>query len=198
MFGESNEEGKTKYDQIVHILNQIFAEKQYEDFNLYITGHSLGGGLTQLLAFTLAGSSSAKAIPKPINAISYASPRVGDKNFMLKYCELEKKGLVRHIRVSNEGDIICVSPQYGYHQTGLNLHVNEGAPIIHGYAKDRSFLSQANLESMELHCIKTYHKRLFTSDNAGDLGLSVEELYAKYSDTQTHNRHIATETDPLV
>ena len=186
LFGESNEEGHTKYDQIVHILNQIFAKEQYKDFSLYITGHSLGGGLTQLLAFTLAGSSSAKAIPKPINAVSYASPRVGDKNFMLKYCELEKKGLVRHIRVSNEGDIICVSPQYGYHQAGLNLHVNEGAPIEEGYAKDRSFLSQVNMGALGKHNLISYHKRLFNSDNAGNLGLSVEELYAKYSDVPTN------------
>lgn len=40
LFGESNEEGKTKFDQILYILKQ--ACSSYKDYDIYITGHSLG------------------------------------------------------------------------------------------------------------------------------------------------------------
>ena len=35
-----NEEGKTKFDQILYILKQ--ACSSYKDYDIYITGHSLG------------------------------------------------------------------------------------------------------------------------------------------------------------
>ena len=55
------------------------------------TGHSLGGALTQLLAFVLAGSKEASFIPKPINAITFASPVLGKSGDFLKlFQELER------------------------------------------------------------------------------------------------------------
>jgi hypothetical protein len=55
----------------------------------------------------------------PVIAITFASPNVGDELFNKAYQRLEKKGLVRHIRVSNAGDIVPVSvPGFGYTQTG--------------------------------------------------------------------------------
>jgi hypothetical protein len=144
--------------------------------------HLSGGALSQLLAFALAGSSQAAELPKPINAITYASPRVGDKAFLKVYQELEKDGKLRHVRVSNQGDIVAVGPSLGYCQTGVNLHVRENKEMITGYSIDRSMFGQLNLKAAGMHSLDVYHERMFTSDNSEDLCLDVAGLYEKYAD----------------
>ena len=137
--------------------------------------------MTQLLAFTLAGSPQAADLPKPINAISYASPRVGNAKYLEKYQELEKDGKLRHVRVSNQGDLVAVAPSLGYCQTGVNLHVREGKEMERGYSADRNIFGQVNLNPLKMHNLDVYHSRLFTDDNSDDLGLDVAALYEKYA-----------------
>mmetsp|Transcript_32760 Transcript_32760/g.48022 ORF Transcript_32760/g.48022 Transcript_32760/m.48022 type:complete len:434 (-) Transcript_32760:86-1387(-) len=181
LFGKTNEDGDgyTKFTQIVMILKQV--AKKHPDFKIYVTGHSLGGALTQLLAFALAGSKESADLPKPIIAVSYASPRVGNKGYLEKYKQLEKEGLLRHIRVSNQGDIVTVSPSMGFYQTGLNIHVTEGKEVEIGYCKDRSFMSQLNTNALGNHGLPTYHGRLFISRNTTAISMDIEELYKKYT-----------------
>mmetsp|Transcript_10127 Transcript_10127/g.14858 ORF Transcript_10127/g.14858 Transcript_10127/m.14858 type:complete len:461 (+) Transcript_10127:288-1670(+) len=208
LFGKTNEDGDgyTKFTQIVMILKQV--AKKHPDFKIYVTGHSLGelrrlcfsfprdfvyslaifpisfqtgGALTQLLAFALAGSKESADLPKPIIAVSYASPRVGNKGYLEKYKQLEKEGLLRHIRVSNQGDIVTVSPSMGFYQTGLNIHVAEGKEVEIGYCKDRSFMSQLNTNALGNHGLPTYHGRLFISRNTTAISMDIEELYKKYT-----------------
>lgn len=137
--------------------------------------------MTQLLAFTLAGSPQAADLPKPINAISYASPRVGDKAYLAKYQELEKDGKLRHLRVSNQGDLVTVAPSLGYRQTGLNFHVRKNKPMKTGYSADRNIFGQVNLKAASMHSLDVYHERLFTEENSEDLGLDIAALYEKYA-----------------
>jgi len=180
LFGDTHHEGdgKSKFEQIVHILKQV--NKKHPGFKIYVTGHSLGGALTQLLAFALAGSKLTEDLPKPIVAISYASPRVGNRGYLQKYQQLEKAGKLRHIRVSNQGDVVTVAPSGGFYQTGLNLHVAPGKQVEIAYSKDRSFWSQVNVNALGNHGLATYHKRLFIERNLTDISSNVEELYQKY------------------
>ena len=75
----------SKFEQIVDILREIRTKKDpngngYKDYGIFVTGHSLGGALTQLLSFALAGSTITRdELPKPVIAITYGSPRVGSK-----------------------------------------------------------------------------------------------------------------------
>ena len=55
--------------------------RDYSDYELYVTGHSLGGGLAQLTGFALAGSEKCTNIPSPITTISFASPTAGDEEY---------------------------------------------------------------------------------------------------------------------
>ena len=117
LFGNTNnDEGKSKFYQILATLKELYAYKDeeagrdYSDYDLYVTGHSLGGALAQLLAFTLAGSKDSDFLPKPVTAISYASPQVGKSGYLRAFEKLEKDGKLRHIRVSNEGDVVPVAP----------------------------------------------------------------------------------------
>ena len=77
------------------------------------------------------------------------------KAYANEYKQLEKKGMLRHIRVSNEGDIVAVSPSAGFYQTGLNLHVAPGKQVEIGYCKDRSIWSQLNVSALANHGLPT-------------------------------------------
>jgi len=160
LFGETlDDESESKYFQITDLLKQLYAMEQYKDYDLYITGHSLGGALTQLLAFTLAGRLEMDGLPTNIrvNAISYASPRVGNKAYQDAFTALENNGKLRHVRVSNEGDVVAVAPSIGFWQTGLNLHVNPDGMMDVNYLNNRTFFSQVNLGAAWKHGLDSYH-----------------------------------------
>ncbi len=70
---------------------------------LFITGHSLGAGLATLAAADIASTTRFKA---PI-VYTYASPRVGDKQFAADYNELLTK---RSFRVANTSDMVVSIP----------------------------------------------------------------------------------------
>jgi surfactin synthase thioesterase subunit len=97
----------TKFDTIVKNLKEVLAEKQNDGFELFITGHSLGGALCQLLSYELTAYNEKDEndpFPLPIRAISFASPHIGnEEGFAQAYQALEKAGRVRHLRVTNEG-----------------------------------------------------------------------------------------------
>jgi alpha-beta hydrolase superfamily lysophospholipase len=66
----------SKFDQIMENLHELLLEK-YPDYKIYVTGHSLGGALSTLLAFRLAALED-DHINKPITCLTIASPRVGN------------------------------------------------------------------------------------------------------------------------
>lgn len=82
---------------------------------LYITGHSLGGGLSNLCAYDFA------SLPQTLVHYSFASPRTGNSTFAVAF-----NGLVTNtIRVNNTEDLIPQLPPstfkgWNYEQTGGN------------------------------------------------------------------------------
>jgi triacylglycerol lipase len=70
---------------------------------LYITGHSLGAGLATMAAADLSAS---RVVESP-NVYTFASPRVGDNQFALKYNELIGS---RSFRIANTCDIVTSIP----------------------------------------------------------------------------------------
>ena len=178
--------GMTKLEQILSILKQLYAykddEHDYSGYGLIITGHSLGGALSQVLAFILAGTLEKEGLPvKTVHAITFASPRCGNPEYSKAFAALEKAGKLRHIRVSNAGDIVAVAPSIGYTQTGINFHVHPNKPMEVGYQINKTFCSQLNCGAAAKHGLLSYHPRLFRNDNAEIIKMSVEELYAKYA-----------------
>lgn len=157
-----------------------------------MTCHSLGGALAQLLSFTLAGSCFTRDIlPMPIRAVTFASPRVGDREFLRAYQTLETKGVLRHIRISNDGDVVCKVPSLGFVQTGLNIHLWPNKEAEMAYSVQRRLwitptllniitnkCSATNIAGM--HSLETYFERLVASGRHGHLlNKSVDELYRK-------------------
>jgi len=115
----------SKSEAIMGKLHELFG--QYKDYKLYVTGHSLGAALSTLFAFRAADNNG---IPnKPVINVSFASPFVGDQKFRTEFQKREVLGLVRHLRVSNEDDIVPLVPfsslplpvPMAYKHTGLNV-----------------------------------------------------------------------------
>lgn len=188
----------SQFQNIQNVLKELYFYKEngrdYSDHKLMISGHSLGGSLAQFSSFLIAGSSELKFIPSPIRAITMASPVVGDKNFFNAYRELEKKGRLRHIRISNTQDIITgdPTPHRAYVQTGVNIHVNEDEVAEAAYSNTRHCISLVSGDPLSHHGIYTeggYFNRLFSRHpddptkftNQEILDMTTEEIYAAYA-----------------
>jgi len=128
-------ENKDKYTEILETIVSLFEENK--GYKLYCTGHSLGGALATLFSFYVAAavnSGKITAIPTPISCVSIASPRVGDQDFRDPFQTLEERGVLQHLRIVNDGDLIPVVPKNTgkyvwqsideketYHHTGIKL-----------------------------------------------------------------------------
>lgn len=115
----------SKLEQITDNLEEIMED--CEGFDVYVTGHSLGGALATLYGYRLAQK---KKYPV-VNIMSYASPYVGKEGFKKVFRQAELDGLVRHIRVSNTNDCIPANPCIGgFCHVGLNLALSKSGPVI--------------------------------------------------------------------
>ena len=130
--------------------------------------NSLGGALATLFSFRLAGSDGMekKGIPFPLICMTYASPYVGDSNFRKAFEQLETKGRLRHIRVSNQNDAVPVLPPGGYQHTGINLHLKDQKkenepPFAIGYSEEHgnSWFSQISPLFYPSHRLPNYWSR---------------------------------------
>lgn len=174
IFGPTNE-GNSKFDQIVHILEQLFAIKDYRNYGVFVTGHSLGAGLASLLAFALSRSDTACLIPKPITVISFASPVTGNDEFFEVFKQQEKDGKLRHIRISNNNDV--VTNEIAYKHTGLNMNLRKGKRMDIGHG-DVGKKIGGNIKS---HDLDEYYNNIFQETNSDILEKNVEELYEEYA-----------------
>jgi hypothetical protein len=112
----------TKKDQILKSVRDLVAK--YPGYKVYVTGHSLGAGLSTIAAYYLSVEDD---IPKPVTCLNFASPRVGDGNFLEAIEHLEKYSKLRHLRVANEHDSITVMPTFGFTHVGMMVKLHEAA-----------------------------------------------------------------------
>ena len=97
---------------------------------------------------------------------------------------LERKGNLRHIRISNEGDFVPVAPFWGgYRQAGLNIFLRKKKPLKAGYPNARSTISQVRWwrKMITAHSLSEYEHRLTLDCNAKELrSKTVEDFYNEY------------------
>lgn len=200
---EMDRERPGKYGKILRDLAACYnyeenGKKVHKEFQLYVTGHSLGGALSTLLAMKLATSTylseKVEHLPKPIVNISVASPYVGNQAFHNACKVLEKDDLLRHVRITNEGDVVPVAPPkyflYGsiyepYVHTGLNVHLMEGKDAHQiGFDMERTFASQFGFSSGDRHAVVDYYDRQ-NEDKEALEKLSTTGLYEQNSRSKT-------------
>lgn len=169
--------------------------EDYKNYEVFVTGHSLGGALAQVFSVALARSPMvAKGdVPLPITAVTFASPMAGDSTWLNEYQSLEKKGKLCHLRVSNSGDYICVLPCFpvtfpfmGYTQTGVNIHLFENSKAEVAYINQRSIFGAFEFSMPNImHRLPTYRNRLFNGLNEDIIDKSVEDFYEEYASNHT-------------
>eukprot|EP00986_Skeletonema_menzelii_P011853 scaffold6236_cov124-Skeletonema_menzelii.AAC.3 len=125
---------KSKAEEIMGILEGLFVE-ECKGFSLFVTGHSLGGSLSTLFA---ARAAISKQFGQVTN-VSFASPYCGDQGFRDHFYELEKKNLIRHIRISNDEDVVPLIPFVApngfapvemYKHTGMNIRMYNADELL--------------------------------------------------------------------
>lgn len=77
---------RSKFDRLVTALKEIYDElpvskEEKEEYELFISGHSLGGALCNLFAFGVAETQQGHSLFNRVTAVSFASPVVGTKGY---------------------------------------------------------------------------------------------------------------------
>jgi alpha-beta hydrolase superfamily lysophospholipase len=88
IFEDSEDEPmkRSKFDRLVTALKEIYDElpvskEEKEEYQLFISGHSLGGALCNLFAFGVAETQQGHPLFNRVTAVSFASPVVGTKGY---------------------------------------------------------------------------------------------------------------------
>jgi len=164
-------EDRTKYDRIVAALTDIYEglpEDERDDYKVVVSGHSLGGALANLLAFTLSLREGDGDCPlfRYIRAVTFAGPVVGNRDYDRVFQKQESENKLHMLRISNQGDLVPTNPSpYRYTQNGVNMHVfKNGRKMELKYGNKKSLLSQLNLKALEMHGFPTYDERLFQDE----------------------------------
>ena len=140
------------YDKILKLVKEGLAE--HSDYELYISGHSLGGALCTLFGYLL----SCELLNK-VTVVSFASPRVGNEEWKKVFDN--KENLV-HFRVTNNRDIVTAAPMWGYKHTGHNIRLFDDSYL---YYPDYTYngwweFSLFNCWSVGDHDCDLYYTRL--------------------------------------
>lgn len=144
--------------------------------------------MSQLLAYRLAAGDRLKGVlpdGAPITAISFASPQVGNDGYNEAFSYLERKGDLRHIRISNAGDMVPVAPfGVGYTQTGRHVFLKENKVAMEvGHRNLKNTWMQIRSKSAleKNHGLEEYHARMSVGENKLVFDSNtVEDLYSKY------------------
>jgi len=119
----------SKFKVITDELGKIM-DKDCKGFEIYVTGHSLGGALATYYGFKLAESDKFPLV----NVISFASPYVGTESFRDAFRALERDNKLRHIRVSNDNDCIPANPCIGgFVHAGVNIQLKKSGLSVINY-----------------------------------------------------------------
>jgi hypothetical protein len=143
-----NKTPQMKHQIILEQVRGLF--KDHPDYRLYISGHSLGGALTTLMALE-AGAD--EAIPKPVTAITSGAPKVGNLDFLKAFEELERQKKLRCLQIANDRDAVTLSPpdtfdpcvpifcqNRRYRHVGLRVKLRSNGYIVTSPPKTRTYL----------------------------------------------------------
>jgi len=161
-------DGHQRYDMILDDIKPFVKD----GYKVYVTGHSLGAALSSLFAFKIAGSTKSW-IPKPISCISYASPFNGSSGFQTAFTQLEKMGLIRYLRVTNDSDTVPTIPPFslGFRRrlmkhVGVNLRLSGNSfrlshPNTNGFVNAlRNSVLKPVWSVLKYHDLETHEDRM--------------------------------------
>lgn len=180
---------KQKYSQIKKLILDLYEGPDCKGYDLYVTGHSLGGSLSTLMAFNLAASRKIAPylVGVPVVNITFASPYVGGKVWNEAFQTLEQAGKIQHIRVTNQKDVVPVViclPDYVH--TGVHLYLNPKAKNGYelAYNDNRSLWWQWSFDPVEIHLLRQYYPRIMKIKHHLR-SMTIDGIYADFSIVKT-------------
>jgi len=132
LFKRNKETGNPRIEEILASVKNLLC--QNPGYQLYCTGHSLGGALSSLFAFYAAADEEIIQLTiGPVRVVSVASPYVGNARFLLAFQALERRKRLQHLRIANKEDIVTLMPRVApnilngavnrYEHCGIKLHL---------------------------------------------------------------------------
>jgi predicted lipase len=107
LFNNKRMDGEQRYDKIIADIQSLIEP----GYSVCATGHSLGGALATMFSLKIAGCGKNRDwLPRPITCVSVAAPISGTAGYRAAAEQLERHGLLRHLRINNGEDIIPAIP----------------------------------------------------------------------------------------
>lgn len=139
--------GKTRIQQILEDAKSELAKNP--NFQLFVTGHSLGGALSTMFGFFAAADNEIIQLsPKGVVVYSVASPFVGNWKFREAFQELERRGRLQHLRICNAEDMVTLMP-FAAPKAGIMspaISMVSGAGNLYKHVGMRLQLTESNID----------------------------------------------------
>lgn len=143
------------YEKIKQSIEKVLESEDKKDYEVLVTGHSLGAALATLFGYLYSRETS-----RQIKIISFASPRIGNAGFKTSFDNQEN---LTHYRITNNRDIITASPMINYKHVGINIHLTSSGKvqIYPSYNYNTWYMfSLFRCWSVADHSIDLYYERL--------------------------------------
>ena len=152
LFRKRKDTGTTKYDEIANMAHKYGLERIGQDYKLFVTGHSLGGALTNFFSF-YASTDERFTKNGPVKGIAFASPYMGGHSWADSFRHQERMKKLQVVQVRNSSDVIPRIPaNFLIGRRGpLWRHVGIGVtlprlpklgfkwkPLVHYWGKEKS------------------------------------------------------------
>ena len=137
-----------------NINNELMnALTECPDYEIYVTGHSLGGALATLYGYELS-----KVISNNVTVVSFASPRVGNTPFRREY---DASPNLMHYRITHNRDMVTSAPSINYYHTGVAVALKETTYSVY-YTYDYSWYKYSLFRCWSAgdHSMDLYYKCL--------------------------------------
>lgn len=175
------EGGETKFRRIVDCLKYYYDNAPpdvRDDFDLYVSGHSLGGALAILFASAVAAMEASHPVFRKIRVVTFAAPLVGNQAFDRAVRNFEKRGTLKLMRISNEGDVIATRHLFGeYIANGVNMHLRTDGTMELKRGNTKHITTQISGDFFENHSFSEHERRLFLNAEHSVLDWTFDEVY---------------------
>lgn len=144
-------------DRIFAVIDEIISDRaatSSNKYDIYVTGHSLGGALTTLFGYEL----SLRYSDLNINAVSFASPRAGNSAFRERH---DARTNLKHYRFANNRDTVTSLGWIDFKHVGQAFHLtDDGCDYFPNYNYGWYLFSLANCFKISDHFMPVYWRRL--------------------------------------
>lgn len=117
---------KSAFDSIGEVMRTKLAEYKDQNVEIWVTGHSLGGGLATLMAAEILRREEAGEGYKLRGVYTFGSPRVGNRAFRDKLVATAAKHGTQLVRFRNGDDVVTAVPRVAeFEHVGRVAHLRE-------------------------------------------------------------------------